>query len=542
MLTEEATMERTNPPRHLRTLLAATTMGALLFGSDVTSHAGCGCDKPAPRPAAVRPDVTYAGTRVSFFSSAFGVGESYLVTFTSMDGTSATTTGTVAAARDLADAVEKPQLQVLLPSLPLGPASIAVRAAEDSEPILTISDRDFTVAPQPIAMPLQYGSWSYPETRLAVDRDGVAYLSLDLTTMTQPLVFEAEMDGYPLRFTARDLVFMNIQGFLMQLLVQPQSGEAIPGMFVYPSSSPNTTSDRMHYSRHEFRTYFLDHVERMDHAVDATGSWHADGTRHVDHDHLVVAIIGRLQDGTTPAPGSTPAFTLRMKAYSLFHNGLTGDSSIALGPLATTTSFDSRTGLPGVAGLKGDVFTNGKLQMSLGAIVGGNAAAASFQVGLGAVITGTRTTVKTPETFMAATAPKGLQDLGDVSLTSLLGRRTIVGPGSFKANRITVSNSSQLFIDNSAGPVTIYVADSVKVSTLGAIVVADPDPEKFALYVTGTGGASFQVAGSFYGVVYAPSSTITLAGGGLFTGAFLGKSVAVNDASVIRYDAALLGH
>jgi hypothetical protein len=156
-------------------------------------------------------------------------------------------------------------------------------------------------------------------------------------------------------------------------------------------------------------------------------------------------------------------------------------------------------------------------------------------------VLGKRSVASTSETYMAATAPKNLANLGDVSLTTLLGRRTIVGPGSFRADRITVTNGSQLFIDNSAGPVTIYVADSVKVSGAGGITVADPNPEKFALYLSGTGGASFSVVGNFYGVVYAPNSTVTLAGGGLFTGAFLGKTVNVNDASVIRYDESLLG-
>jgi hypothetical protein len=521
-----------------RTLLAAVA-GLLLCSP--AAHAGCGCDKPAPHPAAVRPDVTYAGTDVSFFSSAFTVGETYEVTFTSANGTAATVDGTVISARDLADAVEKPQLHVTLPALPLGPASIVVRTSAGADPVLTIADRDFTVAPDPVALPQDYGSWSYPATRLAVDRDGVAYLSLDLTGMTQPFVFEAEMDGYPLRYTAADVVFMNTQGFLMQLLVAPQSGEAIPGMFVYPASSA-ATSDTLHYSRHEFRTYFLDHYERSPHAVDASGNWHADGTRHIDHNHLVVGIIGHLANGTLPAPGATPAFTLRMKAFSLFHDGLTASSSIALGPLATTTSFDSTSGLLGVAGLHGDVFTNGQLKMGLGSVVGGNASAASFQLGLGALVLGKRTTVRTPETFMASTAPKGLQDLGTVSLTGLLGSRTIAGPGSFKTDSITVTNGSQLFIDNSAGPVTIYVSGGVTVSTLGAITVADPNPEKFAIYLTGTTGASFSVVGRFYGVVYAPNAPITLSGGGMFTGAFLGKSVSVPDASIIRYDEALLGH
>jgi hypothetical protein len=311
-------------------------------------------------------------------------------------------------------------------------------------------------------------------------------------------------------------------------------------MFVYPATS-TTTSDTLHYSRHEFRTYFLDHYERTVHAVDASGSWHADGTRHVDHDHLVVALIGRLADGSLPVPGATPEFTLRVRALSLFHRGLTGSSSVALGPLAVTTSFDSRKGLLGAAGLRGDVYTNGQLKMSTLSVVGGNASAASFSMGLGAVVLGKRSAASTSETYMAATAPKDLVNLGDVSLTTLLGRRTIVGPGSFRADRITVTNGSQLFIDNSAGPVTIYVADAVKVSGAGSIAVADPNPEKFALYLSGTGGASFSVVGNFYGVVYAPSSTVTLAGGGLFTGAFVGKTVNVNDASVIRYDESLLG-
>src|SRR5262249_40638638 len=157
-----------------------------------------------------------------------------------------------------------------------------------------------------------------------------------LTGMREPLVFEAEMDGYPLRYTARDVVFMNTQGFLMQLLESP-SGQGIPGMFVNPSATPSTSSDTLHYSRHEFRTYFLDHYERTAHSVDATGNWHADGTRHVDHDHLIVAIIGRLNDGTLPKPGATPPFTIRMRAYSLFHHGLTASTSVSLGPLATTT-------------------------------------------------------------------------------------------------------------------------------------------------------------------------------------------------------------
>src|SRR5438094_984457 len=75
-------------------------------------------------------------------------------------------------------------------------------------------------APEPVALPSQYGSWHYPNYQAAVGRDGVAYLALDATAITLPMVFEARAAGYPLRFDADDVVFRNVQGFLMQVLMQ----------------------------------------------------------------------------------------------------------------------------------------------------------------------------------------------------------------------------------------------------------------------------------------------------------------------------------
>lgn len=44
--------------------------------------------------------------------------------------------------------------------------------------------------------------------------------------------------------------------------------------------------------------------------TDNEPNWHADGTRHVNHDLIVVAIRSKLADGTTPVPGATPPFQL----------------------------------------------------------------------------------------------------------------------------------------------------------------------------------------------------------------------------------------
>jgi hypothetical protein len=149
---------------------------------------------------------------------------------------SAAVSGTVATRRDLADGVYKPQLQVTLPSLPLGPARIAVSNTPTSTPVLTIPDTDFTVASIPLAIPDEYGGWSYQNQQAAVDRDGIVYLSLDLSGLTQPLVFDATAVGLPLRFGAEDVVFTNAQGFLTSA-INLTGGGLFTGAFVGSSLS-----------------------------------------------------------------------------------------------------------------------------------------------------------------------------------------------------------------------------------------------------------------------------------------------------------------
>src|SRR5262249_22382920 len=151
-----------------------------------------------------------------------------------------------------------------------------------------------------------YGKGVYPGYRAAVGRDGVAYVSLDLTGMQMPMVFEAQAKGYPLRFGGDDVVFYNVQGFLMQMI---QVGtQPVPGMFAFPADVGSLASAILHYSRHESVTYFLQHADHLPHSVDPKDpNWHLDGSRHVDHDHLILAIMGTL-NGVPPKPGSTPAF------------------------------------------------------------------------------------------------------------------------------------------------------------------------------------------------------------------------------------------
>jgi hypothetical protein len=96
----------------------------------------------------------------------------------------------------------------------------------------------------------------------------------------------------------------NDQGFLMQLL-----DPSIPGLFDLYAGDADT-STVLSYWRHEFRTYKQQHRQADSFNTDDDPDWHADGSPHVDHDFIVVAIRGHRTDGMTMAPGATAPFKL----------------------------------------------------------------------------------------------------------------------------------------------------------------------------------------------------------------------------------------
>ncbi len=545
-----------------RSWMSLFVASATLYGVFVPSpaEAGCGCDKPPPPPAAVRPGVTYSGQAVSLFSSAFASGQTYVVTFTSgISGVQSSVTGTVTIRRDLATGEYVPQLVVTLPNMPLGPTSITATLAGKTTPTLSNGDASFTVAPQPIAVPSDYGTWRFPHFKGAVGRDGVAYISLDLTNVTRPVVIDAQAVGYPLRYTASGVLFDNVQGFVMQALVagKPDKLQPVPGMFVLPASNPTSDSDSLRYSRHEFVSYYLQHIERQPHAVDSTDpNWHLDGTRHIDHDHLILALTGRLNNGTAPAPGATPSFELVVKTYSLFHQGLVGISSVQLNNASQTDSFDATSGTFGMSaqsyavgeatgsfGGNGDVASNGRIEVWNQAVVNGDATGSSFALDSTATITGSRIVSTTPLSVMQVKLPAGLPSLGKLSLFGSL-TRTLYGPGSYQVGSLQLWDNSTLYVDNSKGPVTLYVTGSFEMNKRARIVVSDPDPEHFAVYVTGTGKVELDGSNTsgFYGVVYAPTSNVGIWGNSNFYGSFVGKTMSTGNNARIRYYSPLRGN
>jgi hypothetical protein len=523
-------------PRILLPMLAVLAT----FVLSVPAHAGCGCAKPPPLPAPVRPNVAYPGAPITLFG-ALQDGASYTVTFTSgITGESQSVSGQATRRRDLADGVVKPQLEVPLPAIALGPVRISVTADGASAPLLSISDTDFTAIAAPLPIPNALGVWELPGVQAAVGRNGVVYLALDLTNMQEPMVVTAQALGYPLRFTEDDIVFYNRQGFLMQRLVTTVKNKTVPvpGMFAVPASSGATDSDELHYSRHEFVTYFLQHEERQPHAVDPTdGNWHMDGSPHVDHDHLILSIAGRMNDGSTPPAGATPVFDLKLTTYSLFHSGMVGAQSAEIGGTSIVDGYDSDTM---ARGSDAAVSSLGKAKVKDTGLVMGDLTAPLVTFENQGRVTGKAAAPTVIGTLMAIKIPSGIPNLGDVDVAKNASQ-TLVGPGSFQVHKLKVENGARLFVDNSAGPVTIYATDEVSVSDGAAIDLADPRPERFAIYSVSDKPVQFTGRSRATAAVYAPSAPVTIAGDANFSGALVGKSLVAKDRSRLHYDSTLRG-
>jgi hypothetical protein len=506
----------------LRLALAAPLAALLSVAPAGPVEAGCGCTKPPPPPAAVRPAATWSGAEVTLFDDALVAGESYWVEFRSASPVqSSQLTATAVLRRDLADGAMRPQLVVQLPVLPLGPARIRVVKLPSTH-IMTLSDDAFTVAPQPVGVPSGVGTYRFENYRAAVSRDGTAYLSLDFSDVQHARVFDARAEGWPLRFGNDGLAFYNAQGFLMQLL-----GEGMPGLFAI-SAAGTADSDVLHYSRHEFNTYFLQHEERQNHAVDPSDpNWHQDGTPHIDHNHQLLAIEGTLAGGT-PAPGASAPFTLVVETETFFQHGVVGESSVLVDH-AQVRSYDP---LLGLLGLHGDVLSNGLVTVKNNGVVYGDATADDFVINTGGHVVGHLHGAGPPVSFLPVAAPTGLVSLGDLRIEGPM----VLGPGSYSAKKIEVRAGGHLQIQNADGPVTVYVSDDFLVDDGATVQTEDIDPEKFAVYVLADGTARFSDGGSFFGVVYGPSARVKVDHGGTLAGAAVGGVVEVKDDATVFYD------
>ncbi|GIW41500.1 MAG: hypothetical protein KatS3mg076_2077 [Candidatus Binatia bacterium] len=296
--------------------VVAVTSGVLaLFFSVPVARAGCGCEKPPPLPASVRPHFAYPGATVIVFGSSLVPGDQYEVRFQSgTKNASAAVEAEAVLARDQADGVEKPQLRVEVPGLPMGPTAIEVKRQGAGKTEVAIPDTDFTVVAPPVVLPNGDAVIEVNGYRTGVDRNGTAYVTFDLSNVRAATSFSGFAVAMPFRLRPEDTKIYNLQGYYFEAL---SDDPTIAGVLDAPPDETEE-SDAVWYWRHDFQAYQDAHVPggTYELSADDPDYWHADGTPHIDHNRIVFAIPATLRDGSQLPAGRTKPFKLHLEQYN----------------------------------------------------------------------------------------------------------------------------------------------------------------------------------------------------------------------------------
>lgn len=296
--------------------LPIALLAALLLSVVVprAAQAGCGCDHPPPSWSVVLPAFASPGrtVRIHAVDGELQPGASYAVAFLDRSGRAVTTT-VVAHARHALD--------VALPAA-VAPGPIALRVSGPGYD-RRYDASAFTALPPAIALAPGVLQVRLAEHPVTVAADGTVLLPIDLTHVLEPTQFAFELQSFALDFDEDDVVFYNADGVdltIFTLSVQGSEREwgsyhgwevegdgGLLGLVfeakVVKALLGSQASDVLTYWRHEFHSYARAHRSGGSHAVDAAG-FHPDGSLHVDHDHVVIAIRGKLRgSGVSPAAG-----------------------------------------------------------------------------------------------------------------------------------------------------------------------------------------------------------------------------------------------
>jgi len=320
------------------TIFGAAALAANLLSSSA-ADAGCGCDKPPPPATSIRPAFASPGDVVSLFGSKVKVGFLYRVRFQGSNDTNVFTLGVLK--RDLADGLLKPTIEVPTPAVGTGPTRVRVYDIFGKE-IIDVDEDDFTVMEAPLKLNEDDQETVVSCFRAAVSGNNTVLIPIDITDIAEHMIFQGVADNYPLLFDADDIAIYNTQGFLMQLLGPQQAG-------IYAITDPGQPGSlALTYDRHEFLSYLTEHAHVGGLGLDlGDPRWHLDGTYHVDHDRLVIAIKGEIEGYGPPAAGRTQSFTLRITT-ALAEDG-DGQAT------TRTIQFSNRCNAPGTTPISEDI-------------------------------------------------------------------------------------------------------------------------------------------------------------------------------------------
>lgn len=283
-------------------LVVALLTAVLLVRS--SGWAGCGCDHPAPCPAPVLPAFGSPGDLLVLTGSNFSTrGSGNSVIFTSG-------ANSVLVSKRLTS--DPTRLKVNVPgdvrweASCIGPMSIEVRT--NAGVAASYSSDFFALLARPLPLREAEGHFVFRNYPMAVDATGVLNVPIDISQIAAATNFAVYVKNLPLEFNQDGVIIYNKQGYNLNLFTLAVSGTEKQwgswyGAKVLKSVSPYD-STILTYWRHNMYEYRAAHAVGGSHyplKELADGSvLHPDGTAHVDHDQLNVAISGSLRDPVDP--------------------------------------------------------------------------------------------------------------------------------------------------------------------------------------------------------------------------------------------------
>lgn len=266
--------------------------------------AGCGCDHPTPCASPVMPAFASPGDPINLTDDSFA--DAHTGTMVTLGAYPMQQKKGVAANGSDRIQVEVYKGDVSREQLVLGP-----------QPISTVTDQGdkaafekdlFTYLSRPLVLEEGQGHYLFQGYDLAVDAFGVLLIPLDVSQILDATHFLVYVGNLPLEFNAENVLIYNKDGFNLNLFTLDVEGYAKQWGDYYGASSQDNTdpsqSDVLTYWRHDFHEYAEAHAHGgayATHTVNEDGYLvHEDGTIHVDHDRLVVAVAGVLRDPADP--------------------------------------------------------------------------------------------------------------------------------------------------------------------------------------------------------------------------------------------------
>lgn len=146
-------------------------------------------------------------------------------------------------------------------------------------------------------------------------------------------------------------------------------------------------------------------------------------------------------------------------------------------------------------------------------------------------VSGQRVQMTQDASMPSPTLPASYTNRGNVNLTGSSSLTLTAGNHYFTS--LSLKDSSRLIVDNSAGPVRLFVNGSLSVTGTADLVTGDysSPPE---IYMVSGSGVDISSSQTFHAAVHAPNSPMNLNGAKLF-GQFVVKSISASGSTVIEY-------